>query len=195
MPRPPVPARAVRARAAADAAGFAWSCSDATGRLLATVAAAKPGGRIGESGTGYGVGAAWLHSGMGPAGTAGQSPAGTRVTVEREPERARSAAALFADDARVRVLTGDWRLLGDHGPFDVLFCDGGGKRDDPDAVVDLLAPGGVLVLDDLTPTDDWPPLFEGQVDALRVRYLTHPALVAVPLAVTAAEGVVVAVRR
>ncbi|WP_088313917.1 O-methyltransferase [Kineosporia sp. R_H_3] len=192
VPLPAVPDRAVRARAAAAATGFPWSCSDATGRLLATLAAAKPGGRVGESGTGYGVGAAWLHSGMGPAGAA---PAGSLVTVEREPERARSAAALFADDARVRVLTGDWRLLADHGPFDVLFCDGGGKRDDPDAVVDLLAPGGVLVLDDLTPTDDWPPTYEGQVDTLRVRYLTHPALVAVQLAVAAAEGVVVAVRR
>ncbi|WP_088288055.1 O-methyltransferase [Kineosporia sp. A_224] len=187
-----MPLRAQQARAAAQAAGFAWSCSDPTGRLLATLAAAKPGGRVGESGTGYGVGAAWLHSGMGPAGAV---PVGTLVTVERDPERARSAAALFADDARVRVLSGDWRLLADHGPFDVLFCDGGGKRDDPDAVVDLLAPGGVLVLDDLTPTDDWPPLYEGQVDTLRVRYLTHPALVAVPLAVAAAEGVVVAVRR
>lgn len=191
-PEREVPVRAQRAGAAARAAGFAWSCSEPTGRLLATLAAAKPGGRVGESGTGYGVGAAWLHSGMGPAGAAA---AGTLVTVEHDPDRARSAAALFADDARVRVLTGDWRLLADHAPFDVLFCDGGGKRDDPDAVADLLAPGGLLVLDDFTPTDDWPPTFEGAVDALRVRYLTHPALVAAPLAVAAAEGVVVAVRR
>ena len=187
VPPPSVPPRAVRAREAALAAGFPGSCTDATGRLLAVLAASRPGGRTAESGTGFGVGTAWLASGLGADGTL--------VTVEREPDRSAAAAALFADDPRVRVLTGDWRLLADHGPYDVFFCDGGGKRDDPDAVVDLLAPGGLLVLDDLTPDDGWPPRFEGAVDALRVRYLTHPALVAVPLAVRAGEGVLVAARR
>ncbi len=187
---PPVPERVVRARAAALAAGFPYSCSEPTGRLLAVLAAAKPGGRVGESGTGFGVGTAWLHSGMGLVASGGRL-----VTVEREPDRAAAAAQVFADDDRVDVLTGDWRLLAGHAPFDVLFCDGGGKRDDPDAVVDLLAPGGLLVLDDLTPTDDWPPLFEGAPDVLRLRYLTHPALVAVTVGVRAAEGALVAVRR
>jgi predicted O-methyltransferase YrrM len=187
VPLPPVPDRAVRARAAALAAGFPDSCSEPTGRLLAVLAAARPGGRVAESGTGFGVGTAWLRSGLGLAGTL--------VTVEREPDRAAAAAALFADDPRVTVLTGDWRLLAGRAPFDLFFCDGGGKRDDPDAVVDLLAPGGLLVLDDFTPDDAWPPRYEGAVDALRVRYLTHPALVAVPLAVRAGEGVLVAARR
>ena len=187
VPPPPVPALAVRARAAAAAAGFPYSCTDAMGRLLAVLAASRPGGRIAESGTGFGVGTAWLADGAGP---------GARiVTVEREPGRAAAAAALLAADPRVQVLAGDWRLLAAHAPFDLFFCDGGGKRDDPDAVVGLLAPGGLLVLDDLTPDDGWPPRYEGAVDALRVRYLTHPALVAVPLAVRAGEGVLVAARR
>ena len=156
------------------------------------LAAAKPGGRLAESGTGYGVGAAWLLSGLAPAGP--DAP-GRLVTVERDAGRAAAAPALFTDDARVRVLTGDWRLLADHAPFDVLFCDGGGKRDDPDAVVDLLAPGGLLVLDDFTADHHWPPRHEGAVDTLRVRYLTHPALVAVGVVVRGSEGVVVAARR
>lgn len=187
VPPLPVPDGVARARRAASAAGFPYSCSEPTGRLLAVLAASRPSGRVAESGTGLGVGTAWLASGLGPAGTV--------VTVEREPSRAGTAAALLADDPRVTVLTGDWRLLAAHAPFDLFFCDGGGKRDDPDAVVDLLAPGGLLVLDDLTPDDGWPPRFQGAVDALRVQYLTHPALVAVPLAVRAGEGVLVAARR
>lgn len=81
-----------------------------------------------------GVGTAWLHSGLGAAARL--------VTVERDEELARRAAGVFADDERVSVLTGDWRLLEEQGPFDVFFCDGGGKRDDPQRVVDLLAPAG-----------------------------------------------------
>lgn len=87
------------------------------GRLLSVAAAAKPHGTVAESGTGSGVGTAWLHSGLGT---------GARlITVERDEELARRAAGLFADDRRVSVLTGDWRLLEEHAPFDVFFCDGG----------------------------------------------------------------------
>lgn len=180
------PARVEAAvRAAADA-GFSSSSTSEVGRLLRLLAASKPGGVIAESGTGFGVGTAWLHSGM--AGDA------RLVTVERDAQCARRAAELFADDARVTVLAGDWRLLAGHAPFDLFFCDGGGKRDDPRRVVDLLAPGGVLVLDDFTPSDRWPPRFDGAVDELRVFYLTHPALAAAEVLTTPSTSVVVATR-
>ena len=187
VPSLPVPPRAVRARERAFAAGFPYSCSEPTGRPLAVLAASRPAGRVAESGTGFGVGTAWLAAGLGEHGTL--------VTVEHEPSRAAAAVQVLSDDPRFTVLTGDWRLLAAHAPFDLFFCDGGGKRDAPDAVVDLLAPGGLLVLDDFTPDDGWPPRYAGEVDALRLRYLTHPALVAVPLAVRAGEGVLVAARR
>ncbi|PNG19541.1 O-methyltransferase [Streptomyces cahuitamycinicus] len=155
--------------------------------LLRTVAAAKPGGVVAESGTGSGVGTAWLHSGLG---------VGARlVTVERDQELARRAAGVFAGDSRVSVLTGDWRLLEPHAPFDVFFCDGGGKRDDPGRVVELLAPGGILVLDDFTPSAEWPPRFDGEVDDLRLFYLTHPDLDATEVLTTPASSAIVAARR
>lgn len=180
------PALVRAAIANAEAAGFEHSSGDATGRLLAVLAASKPGGRLGESGTGYGVGAAWLVAGM---------AAGARLTtVEWDVERARAARALFADDPRVTVLTGDWTALREHGPFDLLFCDGGGKRDDPDGVVELLAPGGVLVLDDFVPATTWPPRYAGEVDVLRMRYLTHAQLTATEVQVAPDMAVVVGVR-
>ncbi|WP_432589309.1 class I SAM-dependent methyltransferase [Streptomyces sp. HD1123-B1] len=182
-----VPPRVALAERAATELGFTKSCLPAVGRLLQLTATAKPGGVIAESGTGSGVGTAWLHSGLG---------AGARlVTVEREEELARRAAGIFADDDRVSVLTGDWRLLERHAPFDVFFCDGGGKRDAPEQVVELLAPGGVLVLDDFTPSPHWPPRFEGEVDELRLFYLTHPDLDATEVLTTPTTSAVVAARR
>lgn len=182
-----VPPRVVAAERVASEAGFKMSCLPEVGRLLRLAAAAKPHGVIAESGTGSGVGTAWLHSGLG---------AGARlVTVERDEELARRAAGVFADDDRVSVLIGDWRLLEQHAPFDVFFCDGGGKRDDPERVVELLAPGGLLILDDFTPSPDWPPRFGGEVDELRLFFLTHPALDATEVLTTPASSAVVAARR
>ncbi|MGW6545970.1 O-methyltransferase [Streptomyces massasporeus] len=180
-----VPPRVLAAERLAAEAGFEKSCIAEVGRLLRTVAASKPGGVVAESGTGSGVGTAWLHSGLG---------AGARlVTVERDEELARRAAGVFADDGSVSVLTGDWRLLEPHAPFDVFFCDGG-KRDDPGRVVELLAPGGILILDDFTPSAEWPPRFEGEVDELRLFYLTHPELDATEVLTTPTSSAVVAAR-
>jgi hypothetical protein len=57
----------------------------------------------------------------------------------------------------------------------------------------------VLVLDDFTPARPgepvWPPVHQGAVDALRLRYLTDPALVAVDLSLGDGGGVVLASRR
>ncbi|WP_432039140.1 O-methyltransferase [Streptomyces cucumeris] len=182
-----VPPRVALAERAATETGFTKSCLPDVGRLLRLTATAKPGGVIAESGTGSGVGTAWLHSGLGT---------GARlVTVERDEELARRAAGIFADDDRVSVLTGDWRLLERHAPFDVFFCDGGGKRDAREQVVELLAPGGVLVLDDFTPSPHWPPRFEGEVDELRLFYLTHPDLDATEVLTTPTTSAVVAARR
>ncbi|MFJ9374851.1 O-methyltransferase [Streptomyces sp. NPDC101455] len=182
-----VPSRVVAAERIASELGFQLSCIPEVGRLLKVATASKPHGVVAESGTGSGVGTAWLHSGLGT---------GARlITVERDAELARRAAGLFADDDRVDVLTGDWRLLERHAPFDVFFCDGGGKRDDPERVVSLLAPGGLLVLDDFTPSPRWPPRFDDEVDELRLFYLTHPALDATEILTTLASSAVVAARR
>ncbi len=163
--------------AAADLAGrtgFDLSCLPAHGRLLSVLAAGRPGGRIGETGTGCGVGLAWLASGADPS---------TRlVSIELDAERAAAARDLFAGVPHVTVVTGDWSELEAHGPFDLLALDGGGggkSGDEPIGPRRWLAPGGTVVLDDFTPRTAWPPPHpDGDVDRIRLHWLEHPDLLA-----------------
>lgn len=152
------PPLVVRANALARQVGFALTreeagpdiaspscCLPGVGRLLAVLAAGCHGGRIGEIGTGVGVGSAWMSSSM-PADC-------TLVTAEIDEHRAAHATRLLASDDRVRVLAGDAReLISACGPFDLLFADGG--QPDPaeySSLVGLLRVGGQIVMDDVTP--------------------------------------------
>src|SRR5262249_55994030 len=117
------------------------------------VGGGRAGGMIGETGTGWGGGVAWMASAVGPD---------TRlVSVERDARRAAACQALFAGLSNVIVLHGDWRLIERYAPFDLLVLDGGGgaKRgdDEPADPAKLLKPGGTVVLDDFhPPVEHWP---------------------------------------
>lgn len=169
---PPLVRRAV---ALAAESGFDASCLPEHGELLRVLArGVAAGGVIGETGTGCGVGLAWLAAGARP---------GTRlVSIERDARRAAGAARLFEERPGVEVLTGDWPRLREYGPFDILVLDGGGQGKAPDApahAVDpaqWLRPGALIVMDDFSPLTQWPPLFQGEVDAARVHWLGHPRL-------------------
>jgi predicted O-methyltransferase YrrM len=172
---PPLVATAV---AAAERLGFGYSCRPEHGRLLQALASGAT--RIGETGTGCGVGLAWLASGM-------RRPGAVAVSVERDPARAQAAARVFHGRPDVTVLRGDWTAIAEHGPYDLLVLDGGGQGKGDGLPADperLLLPGGVLVVDDFTPADTWPPLHEGRPDEARLHWLTHPALrtLEIPLA-------------
>jgi predicted O-methyltransferase YrrM len=151
-------------------------------RLVATLVAAKPGGRIAEIGTAYGEGAKAIASSL--AGGA------TFVTVEPDDERYRLACDELAGTP-AEVVHGRWQdVLPERGPFDLIFLDGG-TRDGPgfDLAISLLAPGGLLVKDDLTPGN----AIDG--DPIREALLLDPRLEATELLVTPTMAAIVAVRR
>jgi predicted O-methyltransferase YrrM len=169
-----------RAHALAEELGFAKSCRDEDGALLHVLAAARRTGRVGEIGTGVGVGAAWIASSL--------PPGVPFVTAEADPELAAAAARLFADDPDVRVLAGPWReTLPAEAPFDLLFVDANDAKDDVEATLGLLAPRGMVVLDDFTP--DWPG-----PDPRRIAWLGHPELVGIEVLTTPTSATMVAVR-
>jgi predicted O-methyltransferase YrrM len=147
-------------------------------RLVATLVASKPGGRIAEIGTSYGDGAEAIASAL-PDGA-------TFVTVELDPERA-EAARTRLEGTPAEVVEGDWRdVLPQRAPFDVVFADGGVAYD---RAIDLLAPGGILVKDDLTPGRP----VEG--DSTREALLLDPRVEATEVLVTPSMACIVAVRR
>ncbi|MFF4543216.1 O-methyltransferase [Streptomyces sp. NPDC001406] len=183
---PPLVRRAVTA---ARDHGFPYSCRPEQGRLLYALAGGARA-RIGETGTGLGVGLAWLAAGAG---------ADVRLySIEREPERARAAAGIFAGRPGVEVLTGNWRRIEEHAPYDLLVLDGGGQGkapgDTPADVARLLVPGGTVVVDDFTPATTWPPLHDGLPDRARLHWLEHPALCSAELRLASDLSAVVGTR-
>ncbi|KUN73383.1 hypothetical protein AQJ46_09270 [Streptomyces canus] len=169
--------------------GFDHSCAPEQGQLLSVLARGWRGGRIGETGTGCGVGLAWM--------VEASDPTTSFVSIELDEERASAAAELFSDHAHVRVEHGDWRELVEHGPFDLLVLDGGGKGKDPsvdsplDPAAGWLAVGGTVVLDDFTPADS-PGAAEH--DAARRHWLDHPLLHATEIRLSPTLATIVAVR-
>jgi len=157
------------------------SSIEAVRRLLATLVAAKPRGRVVELGTAYGDGALAM--------VAALAADATFVTVENDPERFRLAAQRLAG-TRAEMVLGDWReLIPERGPFDLVFLDAGDAAENAELAISLLAPGGILVKDDLTPGR----AREG--DPVREALLGDPRLVACEIQTTANTAAIVAVRR
>ena len=182
------PPLVVRAVEAARALEFEKACTPEVGALLRVLAAGAT--RIGETGTACGVGAAWLAAGM--------REHASLVTVEIDPTLAAAAADVLAADPRVRVLAGDAKTaLEDHAPFDILFTDGGLTKDGPGPILDLVSTGGLVVMDDLTPEDQWPDELRAKYpngDPMRLAW-ADAAADTVELMVTPTESVMLAVKR
>jgi len=149
--------------------------------LLATLAASKPGGRIAEIGTAYGEGAKAIIEGL--------AEGSTFVTVEPDLERYQLACDALAGTG-AEMLNGRWEdLLPERAPFDLVFFDGGSRNETLDLAVSLLAPGGILVKDDLTPGR---PIAG---DPVREAFLNDERLMAVEMLVRFDMAVIVAARR
>ena len=162
--------------------GFERSCIREVGLLLRVLAAQRGRSRVGELGTGCGVGAAWIVSAL--------PPTVPFVTVELEEMRARGVAELFADDENVTVLHGDWHeLMPPEAPFDLLFLDSGKQHPEVDGedVVGLLAPGATIVMDDLTPQ-------RRRRDPVREFWLNHPRIAALEIMTTPTTAAIVGTR-
>lgn len=183
---PDVPDVVERAFEVSRRRGYVSFCRNETGRLLATLAASRTG-ILAEFGTGTGVGTAWLRSGVRP---------GARIlTAELDPKLAVAAAEIFDGDEQVEVVSADWSTLRGQGPFSLLFLDAREPKDSgPDAVADLLEPGGIVVLDDFTPCASWPPVYDGRVDTLREVWLIDERFTTVEVMVAEDTAVLIATR-
>jgi len=60
--------------------------------------------------------------------------------------------------------------------------------------VEALRPGGLIVLDDLTPEEHWPAEWRGKPDTVRERWLHDPRLAATEVRVAPTMAVILAAR-
>jgi predicted O-methyltransferase YrrM len=168
-----------RAEGLAAELGFTRSCLPEVGQLVHVLAAQRGRLRVAEIGAGAGVGAAWIVSAL--------PPHVQFFTVELDGEHAAAARELFRDDPNVHVLHGDWReVLAPEAPFDLVFVDATPAKLDGLAVLELVAPGGTVVLDDFweRPTPD----------PVRDFWHEHPDVAAAEVFVTPEMTAIVAVR-
>jgi predicted O-methyltransferase YrrM len=168
--------------------GFAMSCENRTGALLAVLAASKPGGRLLELGTGVGAGTAWLLDAM--------TDDATLTSVELDPTVRAVAAARLGDDPRLKLVERDaaeWLTTYDGPRFDLAYVDcRPGKFTHLDQLIDLLNPGALYLGDDLLLQPTWPEDHQERVDAF-LDHLPHQRRLR-PVVMSWASGLVVAAR-
>jgi predicted O-methyltransferase YrrM len=118
------------------------------------------------------------------------------VTVELDEMRANAAQSLFDGIPNVSVLLGDWSQLREHAPFAMLFADGGNAKDAGVLdLIEMMQPGGLIVLDDLTPLERWPDEWQGWQDPVRTFWLNDERVVAAEVRVSPTSAVLLATRR
>jgi len=146
--------------------------------VQALLRALAVGRDVAELGTAFGEGTAAM-----------AETARSVVTVECDRDRAAAARARLAPFTNVELLEGDvYTLLRGRGPFGLVFADGG-RPYDWEAILALVAPGGILLKDDLTPG------LPVEGDGVRESLLRDSRLAAVEILTTPATAAIVAVRR
>ena len=134
------------------ASGFTMASEPLTCSLLRTLAASKPSARFLELGSGTGLSTAWLLDGM--------NSGSHLTTVDNDEALLSILKRHLGADPRLSVVCADGdeflqSLRGQH--FDFIFADTwSGKYRLLEEALDLLAPSGLYVIDDMLPQPNWP---------------------------------------
>jgi predicted O-methyltransferase YrrM len=139
-------------------------------------------------GTGVGVGTAWLVHGLGARDD-------VRVTTIDVDATTAAIAHSGTWPAFVSLLVADvLAVLDDLGSFDLIFADSqGGKWTGLPRTIAALRPGGLLLVDDMTPPTWMDDMHRVQTGRVRERLLGHEELQSVELA--CGSGMILAARR
>ncbi len=142
-----------------------------------------------EFGTGCGVGTAWLRSGV-------RGEKARIVTAELDPKLADAAAEIFATTRRSRCSPPTGRRCSTRARSRCCSSTPASRpRSRVDAIADLVEAGGIVVLDDFTPCEIWPPITYGRVDTLREQWLTDERFTAVEVMVAPDASTIIATKR
>jgi len=145
-----------------EAIGFDQKSDYRLGALLSTLCASKPNGAFLELGTGCGLSAVWMAKGM-DAGS-------TLVTVDNDTDAISIAREYLGDDPRIKLVCESGESVIDEmqaATIDLIFADTwAGKYHYFNEAWALLKVGGIYVIDDMLPQDNWPEGHEMKVESL-----------------------------
>ena len=182
-----VPAHQAIVSASAEL-GFSMNADAQAASLLRTLAATKPGGRFLELGTGTGLSTAWILSGM--------DERATLISVDNDAACLAVASQFLGTDSRLQLVCQDgteW-VTSNTGPFDFIFADTwAGKYTDLDAVLSMLAPGGLYIIDDMLPQPNWPDGHAEKADRLTDELMQRTDLLLTRMAWS--TGLIIATRK
>ena len=152
--------------------GFDMASEPKTGSLLRALAASKPNGKFLELGTGTGLSAAWILSGM--------DKKSTLTSVDNDPEAQSIALKYLGHDPRIKFVCedgGTWLEKNENQHYDFIFADAWpGKFSHLELLLNMLSIGGIYIIDDLLPQDNWPEGHAPRVLALMQEIESNPNL-------------------
>ncbi|MEO6287644.1 MAG: class I SAM-dependent methyltransferase [Dyadobacter sp.] len=132
--------------------GFTMASDIHVCSLLKTLAAAKPGSKLLELGTGTGLSTAWILAGM--------DPSSTLVSIDNDARFLDIAANHLGGDPRLTLVHSDgadWVDNNKDEKYDYIFADTWhGKYLLLDEVLNMLNPGAFYIIDDMLPQPNWP---------------------------------------
>ncbi len=174
---------------ATKASGFTMASDVLTCSLLRTLAASKPAGRFLELGTGTGLSTAWILDGM--------DKDASLISIDNEPKFLDIAQQFLGKDNRLNLIDtdgGEWIEKNKPLRFDYIFADTWpGKYFYLDEVLTMLNKGGLYIIDDMLPQQNWP---EGhQEKATHLIEVLEKRADLVLLKQVWASGIIVAVKR
>ena len=149
-------------------AGFDQLSDDKLGSFLSTLVATKPHSKILELGTGSGLSTVWILSGM--------DENSTLQTVDNDEILVNIAKQYLKDDKRVEFFVEngeDLILRTESHSIDFIFADTWpGKYNHLEETLDLLKDGGIYLIDDMLPQENWPDGHDAKANHL-IQYLEN----------------------
>ncbi|MFB9843306.1 O-methyltransferase [Mucilaginibacter ginsenosidivorans] len=137
---------------ATEALGFLQMSEISTCSLLKTLAASKPSGEFLELGTGTGLATAWILDGM--------DEESTLISLDNDETLLNVAKENLGVDKRLKLICTDgneWIKANAKMRFSFIFADTWpGKYMMLDETLNMLAPGGFYIIDDMLPQSNWP---------------------------------------
>jgi len=142
--------------------GFSMASDVKTCSLLRTLAACKPAGKFLELGTGTGLSASWILDGM--------DSDSTLISIDNNPVFSNIAKQFLGSEKRLKLILADagkWLEEQSGLRFDFIFADTWfGKYLNLDKVLSMLNKGGLYIVDDMLPQDNWPEGHQDKVSKL-----------------------------